>query len=180
MNNSKHCEICDLQSFNFKNGVICNLTNKKAQFNRICMKIKLDEKLKEKLIEVNEEFYDLKYIKKHSIINFIVYTIIGLSVIYFSYFFGVYLLERGFYSTVTIVIFVIGLVVLGFGIGPINYYRQKRKITIAKKNDMDKLANLYNINYDFESKIQTDMMGIKETESVLFINGEEFKKVKRK
>lgn len=179
MENSKHCEICDLSSFNLQDGIICSLTDRKADFNKKCPDIQLDKKMKEKLIEINTEFQDSKYVKKLAIGHMIFYGLIGLAVLYFCYYLSFKLLELGVFHTGTIVIFAIGLTILGIGIGSLNYSRQKSNVSSPKKNNLDKLTELYHIRYQFESNISTDVMGIKETNIKLRVNGETIEKVSR-
>jgi hypothetical protein len=107
MENSKHCEICDLSSFNLQDGIICSLTDRKADFNKKCPDIQLDKKMKEKLIEINTEFQDSKYVKKLAVGHMIFYGLIGLAVLYFCYYLSFKLLELGVFHTGTIVIFAI-------------------------------------------------------------------------
>ena len=179
MENSNHCEICDLQSFNLNEGIVCSLTEKKADFDKKCPDIKLDKKFKEKLIEVNTEFQDSKYVKKLAIGNMIFYGLIGLAVLYFCYYLSIKLLNLGVFHSGTIVIFVIGLGIVGIGIGALNYSKQKREIAAPKKDKIDQLTDLYHVRYQFESNISTDMMGIKETKITLKLNGETIEKTKR-
>lgn len=177
MNNFMHCEICDLQAFNFTEGIICSLTNKKADFKRKCSKIKLDNKLKKKIIEVNTEFEDSKYVKKLAIGNMILYGLIGLGVLFICYYLMTILNRVALFHTVTIMIFSIGIGIIG--IGTLNYSMRKRNTITPKKFSLDKLTELYNVRYEFSSEASTDIMGIKETKIKLRINGEKIEKVSR-
>lgn len=179
MENSKHCEICDLSAFNLQYGIVCSITGKKADFIKKCPDIQLDRKMKEKLIEINTEFQDSKYVKKLAIGNMIFYGLIGLAVLYFCYYLSFKLLELGIFHTGTIVIFVIGIFIVGIGIGTLNYSRQKSNVSLPKKINLDILAELYQIRYHFESNISTDVMGVKETKIKLRVNGETIEKVSR-
>ena len=179
MQNSKHCEICDLQSFNLNDGIICSLTNKKADFGDKCPDIKLDKKLKEKIIEINTEFEDSSYVKKLAIGNMVFYGLIGLAVLFACYYITMTLLNLGAFHTGSIIIFVVGVLIIGIGIGALNYSRQKRSIISPKKANLDILSELYRIRYDFDAKISTDIMGIKETKIKLRINGETVEKLIR-
>ncbi|MPQ49313.1 hypothetical protein GCQ56_20155 [Marinifilum sp. N1E240] len=169
MTKSNHCELCDLQSFNYKYGIICSLTEKKPSFQKQCSYISLEKKLVEKLVEINMEYEDLKHVKKQTVLNLIFYLIIGLAVVYLSYFIGTILPATTIFQTVTIIIFASGLVLIGKGIGGINFYRQKSGVIVPKKKILDQLAELYNINYEFKSNISTDLMGVKKTDAELFI-----------
>ncbi|WP_298474007.1 hypothetical protein [uncultured Maribacter sp.] len=179
MEKSKHCELCDLQSSNLKEGIICSLTNKKGEFNMQCSKIKLDKKLKEKLFEINGEYEDTRYTKKLALMHCALYSLIGVLVIYLAYYISIQLLKNGFFSTLTITILVIGLSIICIGIGSLNFYKRKLDIIVPRKKVLDKLTNIYRIKYSFKSVISTDIMGIKETTNQLHMEGQVIEKKKR-
>lgn len=179
MKNSKHCEICDLQSFNFNDGIICSLTNKKAEFKDKCSDIKFDKKLKDKLIEVNTEFENSKYVKNLAIGNMVFYGLIGITVLFLCYYLSIKFLRLGILHSGTIVIFSIGLGIIGAGIGTLNYSKQKRNAISPKKINLDKLTEIYNVKYQFDFHTSTDMMGIKETKIKLKLNGKTIEKTNR-
>ena len=81
------------------------------------------------------------------------------------------------FHTVTIMIFSIGIGIIG--IGTLNYSMRKRNTITPKKFSLDKLTELYNVRYEFSSEASTDIMGIKETKIKLRINGEKIEKVSR-
>ena len=49
MNVKRHCDLCEHQVLNLKKGTTCGLTNKKPNFNKTCLKIKFDKKIKTEL-----------------------------------------------------------------------------------------------------------------------------------
>lgn len=171
MKKTNHCELCDLQNQNYKHGMVCGLTGNKPSFQKLCSNIKLEKKIVERLIETNIEYDDLKYVKKQTVLNLIFYLTIGLAVIYLAYFIGTILPATSVFHTITITIFVSGLILIGKGIGGINFYRQKSGVIIPKKKILDQLEKLYKINYEFKSNISTDLMGVKRTNAELFLNG---------
>ena len=179
MKKTNHCELCDLQSQNYKHGIICSLTGNKPSFQKFCSNIKLKKTIVEKLIETNIEFDDLKHVKKQTVLNLIFFLIIGLAVIYLAYFIGTIVPATTVFHTITIIIFVSGLILIGKGIGGINFYRQKSGVIIPKKKILDQLEKLYKINYEFKSNISTDLMGVKKTNAELFINGKLIETKKR-
>ncbi|WP_422351132.1 hypothetical protein [Flagellimonas sp.] len=179
MDKVKHCEICDLHSMNLKAGLICSLTAKKPDFQNKCPEIKLNQNLKDKIIEVNTEFEDSKYVKKLALGNFILYSLAGIGVLGICYLLVISLFRLARIHTFTIVVFCIGMGLFGTAIGVLNYSRRKRRIISPKKEILDKLADLYNIRYQFDSKISTDVMGIKETKITLRLNGENIEKTYR-
>ncbi|WP_405384373.1 hypothetical protein [Maribacter sp. LLG6340-A2] len=179
MNKFNHCEICDLHSFNFEDGIICSLTSKRPDFQKKCPDIKLDQNLKDKIIEVNTEFEDSKYVKKLAIGNFVFYSLIGVGVLGICYLLIISLFRLARIHTFTIAVFCIGIGFFGIAIGALNYSRRKRKIISPKKRNLDILTELYNVRYEFDSKISTDIMGIKETKINLRLNGEKIEQTYR-
>lgn len=174
-----HCEICDLHAFNLEHGIICSLTTKKPDFQKKCPDIKLNQNLKDKIIEVNTEFEDSKYVKKLAVGNFILYSLAGIGVLGICYLLILSLFRIARIHTFTIVVFCIGIGFFGTAIGVLNYSRRKRQIISPKKQILDSLTELYNIRYQFDSKISTDIMGIKETKIELRLNGEKIEKIYR-
>lgn len=179
MNKFNHCKICDLQTFNFEDGIICSLTSNKPDFQKKCPDIKLDQNLKNKIIEVNTEFEDSKYVKKLAIGNFVFFSLIGVGVLGICYLLIISLFRLARIHTFTIAVFCIGIGFFGIAIGALNYSRRKRQIISPKKQILDKLTELYNVRYQFDSKISTDIMGIKETKITLRLNGEKIDKTYR-
>ena len=43
MNVKRHCDLCEHQVLNLKEGTICGLTNKKPNFNTTCLKINFNK-----------------------------------------------------------------------------------------------------------------------------------------
>ena len=179
MENSKHCGICDLHSFNLNEGIICSLTNKKPKFKQKCPDIILDKKLKEKILEINTEFQDSRRVRKIAVGNMILYGLIGLGVLCICYYLINKLYRIALIHTGTIAIFSIGIGIIGIGIGAINYSRQKRNAIAPKKSNLDKLTELYNVKYEFKSQTSTDIMDVTETKIELRLNGEKIEKVNR-
>lgn len=174
MEKIKHCQICDLQQYDIQKGLKCSLTEKLPKFNNTCPKIVLNEKMLQRIVKVNWEFEDIKAMKNKSIMNFVFFGIIALGVFYFDYYLTQELNSYGVYSTVSIIIFVVGLAVLGMAIGPMNMYYNKKKNHTPVKEELDDLMKLYNISYDYQYNEHTDYFGVKEMKHKLTINGEIF------
>ena len=179
MDRVNHCEICDLHTFNLKEGILCGLTSKKPEFQKKCPDIKLNQNLKEKIIEVNTEFEDSKYVKKLAIGNFVFYSLLGIGVLGICYLLIISLFRLARIHTFTIVVFCVGMGFFGIAIGVLNYSRRKRQLISPKKQILDDLTSLYNVRYQFDSKTSTDFMGVKETKINLRLNGEKIEKTYR-
>ena len=179
MDKVNHCEICDLHTLNLKEGILCSLTSKKPEFQKKCPDIKLNQNLKEKIIEVNTEFEDSKYVKKLAIGNFVFYSLLGIGVLGICYLLIISLFRLARIHTFTIAVFCVGMGFFGIAIGVLNYSRRKRQLISPKKQILDDLTLLYNVRYQFDSKTSTDFMGVKETKINLRLNGEKIEKTYR-
>ncbi|WP_196890670.1 hypothetical protein [Aureivirga marina] len=171
MNKNMHCELCELQSFDFINGITCSLTKEKATFKNRCSKIQFGEKLEEKIVEINQEYENLKYMKKHAYSNLIFYSLIGIGVWILNYFITIRIFEVGVISTISLSLFLIGGTIIGYGTGAYKFYNSSRKSIIPKKEKLDNILKIYQISYSFVSEIKTNLIGRRETVSELNLNG---------
>lgn len=153
MDITKHCQLCDHQEIDFKIGSICGLTKRKPEFVNKCVKAKLDTKLEHKIKSINVEHESVLQTKLLVYINFIVFLIIGVVVMLVGYFLAQYLLKFRVIAVAPFLISFVGLaVVLPIATGPLNKYRNDLKLAKAKKDDLDTVLKIYNINYDIAIK----------------------------
>lgn len=152
MNLTKHCELCDLQKYNIKTGTTCSLTDKKPSFNKTCIKIELNDKFENKLKEINVKYEKIKSEKLLTYIYFVVFLIIGLTVIIGGYLLGKFILDKGVISTVPLIIMGVGIAPLGLAFGTLNNHLQEFKLAQKKKIDLDELLQLYKIDYQIDIK----------------------------
>ncbi len=161
MDNTNHCILCDNKIVDFKTGVLCNLTNRKPDFQEKCNVIKLDNEFKSKITETNIEYEAVLKTRIDVYGNFILFLLIALAVFIGGFLFGKYVLEIGVISTVPIIIIGIGIVPLGMAFGPLNHYLSSVKIAKEKKVNIDKIARLYGYDYDIKIKHLKDSLGNK-------------------
>ena len=109
----------------------------------------------------------------------LLYGAAGLGVLFLAYQLVLSLFEVARIHTFTIVVFTLGIGLIGIAIGVMNYSRQKKKNISPKKIALDYLTELYQVRYKFKSKISIDFMGVKETKISLRINGETIEKMIR-
>ncbi|MCT4663974.1 MAG: hypothetical protein N4A45_01920 [Flavobacteriales bacterium] len=194
MKPSSHCQICDLQKFNFEKGYVCRLTNKKPVFVGKCKKIKLNHQLKERLFEVNGAFDELQRTRKNAFLNFGVFVTMGFLVLLFLFYLftsilGVPLIYKivdsepeaievvfRFFAILVIV----GVYLILIGNATMNFYRQQKKTVLPKKNELDKLTEMYQIPYKFHSKIKQFYTGEKIITSHLKYRGRAYSKEERR
>jgi endonuclease III-like uncharacterized protein len=61
---------------------------------------------------------------------------------------------------------------MGLGLGALRFYKRKKKIILPKKEELDKITSLYNIKYEFSTKISSDILGNETADSILKIDDE--------
>lgn len=171
MNLARHCELCDHQKVNLKDGTTCGLTDRKPEFNKTCAKIKLNEKFENKLKIVNIKYEKVKRTKILTYTYFVVFIIIGITVIVGGYLLGKYALDSGVISTVPIIIMAVGLTPLGMAFGTLNKFQQGIESAKSKKDRIDEVLNLYRIDYKIDVKFAKEYHGIQEVYAVLSIKG---------
>lgn len=153
-----HCELCDHQKVNLKEGSICGLTERKPSFHRTCLKISLTQKFEEKLKLVNIEYQRIQKDKWWTYAYSIVFLSMSCAVFYGVYWFIGYMDElfesrkygQGYITVVPIVIFAIGFVLLAMAGGAFNKHRRDVAKTTLKKQRIDTVLAQYNISYTIE------------------------------
>jgi hypothetical protein len=149
---AKHCDLCKFPKRDLKSGLSCGLTNKKPTFNGFCSKIKFSNEFKSYLPELLNQIEILKKRKNYVYLNFILLTLIGVTIIFGSH--G--LLEKIFkmelsYSSYrafgyTLIIYMIGAGIISKGFSSlINYKKQLKDLESEEKK-----INTILKNYKFE------------------------------
>lgn len=151
MNLYKHCNLCDNLKTNLQYGIMCGLTDKKPEFNNTCSKIKLDEKIKEKIGLIHIEIESLKKDKISVYLYSFIYMSIG-SIIILSQrnLFFEFNLTYSSYVTVSksILLIIIGFGLLGTAYSKLKLYVLKTKNIKKEKNQIDTILNKYQIKYN--------------------------------
>lgn len=169
MDLARHCTLCDYQIVTIKDGTTCKLTGKKPAFNKRCSKIELNEKFEERVKKVNIEFENIKQTKTDTYGHAVIYTVIGLAVMFSGYYLGTYAWDVGVISTIPLIIIGIGIGVLVFAGGPLNKYRNESAIARGNKEKLDEVLNLYNITYEIDLTYVDKIHGTKEVKADLKI-----------
>lgn len=171
MDLARHCELCDHQKVNLKDGTICGLTDRKPAFNKTCANITLNEKFENKLKTVNIEYEKVKRTKILTYIYFATFISIGIAVIVGGYFLGKYAFDNRVISTVPVIIMAIGLAPLGMAFGALNKYRQGIESTKRKKDKIDDVLNVYHIEYQIDIEFGKEYHGTQEVYVDLKVKG---------
>ncbi|MDY7393701.1 hypothetical protein UMM65_00460 [Aureibaculum sp. 2210JD6-5] len=168
---TEHCLLCENQRYDFKEGVYCGITEKKPDFKETCDIINFGKTLEDKILEVNVELDLVKRTKVDTIGHLIIFTLIGIAIIYFGLFlankYGFSLIVhesilgiRGFGTMVILVS--IGISLLIFAIAPLNLYRSNIKIAKLKKQKLDQILEFYKLRYNINLQIKKHWAGHKE------------------
>ena len=143
-----HCELCEHQDVNLKEGNICGLTGNKPNFTNTCHKIEFGERRKEKIVDTNAKFQKVLKNKWWVYSYFILFNIFAITLFYLDYLFLNYL-KHFFLMAYAVPIFIaaIAITLLGMGWGALNNYRNNLSIAKANKNEADLALSAYNIDY---------------------------------
>ncbi|MBV7270540.1 hypothetical protein [Winogradskyella luteola] len=147
----KHCQLCNHQIVDFKTGTICGITERKPDFVNKCVNAKFDEKLESKIEAVNVEYENIIKTKWLIYANFVVFLFIAVAVILAGYFLAQYLLKFRVIAAAPFIISLIGLLfVMPLATGPLNTFRNDLKLAKAKKENVDKVLELYGVKYTID------------------------------
>ncbi|WP_339845106.1 hypothetical protein [uncultured Dokdonia sp.] len=161
MNNNWHCELCNHQRKNLREGSICNLTKRKPDFNRTCSKKLFSTKFKNRLREVNVVYQHTIKDKWWNYSYTILFGLLGVGLFGLSAYSLSYVSEM--HSSlapsnahalklylIPFIIFGVALKVLSQAIGMYNMYILKTREAKLKKDRIDAVLELYHITYDLE------------------------------
>ena len=162
MHIKRHCDLCENQILSLKEGAVCGLTNKKPSFNKTCLKINFDEKLKTSLENLHVDLEKEKN-KKHQIISsLIINLILGIVVIIGGYIFWKGILDNGFITYFPAIMISAGIYLLR---KPFTEIKRFNKVIRNNKKEILKIQDvlsLYNISYKTDIKLLKEVHGTQE------------------
>jgi hypothetical protein len=156
---TKHCQLCDHQLVDFKTGTYCSITNRKPEFYGKCVNAKFDSKLEFEISTTNIEYEGVQKTKWRSYIYVIVFSLLGTLSIIAGCYVALFLFENWNYGhdldryiAYAAVILILGSILFIFPIATkyLSHYINNFKLTKAKKENLDKVLNLYGIDYDID------------------------------
>lgn len=171
MDLARHCELCDHQKIDLRQGTTCGLTDKKPSFNTTCIQIALNEKFESKLKEININYQKLKDEKPITYLYFVIFLLIGLGVIIGGYLLMDYAYDKGVVSTTPFIVMSVGLVPLGLAFGALNSHRNEFSIAESKKKKIDEVLQLYRIEYTVDVYFGKKHHGVQEVYADLKTKG---------
>lgn len=176
LKNVRHCRYCQNHEFKLNEGIICTLTGQKGEFSNTCPKVNFGDNLYTKIFDVNIAVEYLHRLKPKSYIYLVTFLTLGIAVHILNYVLTIHIYEKGFLSTITITILILGVILMGMGIGAIRFYIVKKNIILPKKEELDQIVKLYNLQYEFTTKIKSDILGNENAASTLKIDGKTIKR----
>jgi hypothetical protein len=156
---AEHCKLCDNKIVDFKTGVICSLTNKKPDFTNKCPKIVLENDFEKQITKINIEYESVLNSRTNQIGLGVFNLIISLVIFILGMVITNFIFQKGFISTITLVILVIACIPLAKGIGTINSYFNDLKIAKKQKQKLDKIASFYGYDYNIQIQHIKDSLG---------------------
>ena len=145
-----HCALCENQVIDFHEGTYCKLTSARPKFLEKCRDISLEQKLEKLLIDSSIELAKTKSTKAVAVTHMVIYITISIAIMVSSYLLSTYIFERGFISTVPLIIFGVGFLLLPVSFGPFNSYRQRVGVAQRAKDKIDNVLATYGVNYNMD------------------------------
>ena len=165
--NFKHCQLCENQILDAQFGSRCALTNDRPDFGKRCLDKRFEEKYEKRIREVNEEFEQVKSTKGSIITHVLTYGIISLGMMISGFVLLKFILEKGVFANVTLIIMGSGFLVIPYALGPWVKFKQQFQAVRKKKEELDEILELYNIQYTIDVSIKHDRHGTVEINSDL-------------
>ncbi|MFT7050055.1 MAG: hypothetical protein ACJAZK_000644 [Psychroserpens sp.] len=164
-----HCKLCDHKIIDFKTGTLCGLTNRKPDFKNKCSVIKIQDDFKEQIETVNIEHDAILKTKTDTYGHLIMYVLLAIALVLAAFLLGKFILDKGFISTIPIIIVTLGFSVLGVALAPLNAYNSNLKRAERNKEALDTIGNMYGYKYDIDITHLKDSLGNKSYETDLKI-----------
>jgi hypothetical protein len=160
MEPTRHCDLCDHQRTSFKDGIICGLTERKPEFNRLCSRSSFDFHLKQELRGVHSYHEILMRSRtKHYLKTTAAFGISATLLIA-----GTWLILKYGVEIRSLLYFSLSLI--GSAVYPLywafnDFVKFKQELTVAQKkiNQIDEVLALYRITYDIQHKIEEIFYG---------------------
>lgn len=158
---NKHCSLCEYQKKDFKTGSYCGITNEVPYFEKRCDKINFGKNFLEKVKQINMEHQKLADRKFDIFGGVVLFPLFGVITLFLDYlFFKKYfqpyynnnLSLMGEAVVLMIIMFVVGIILIAKGTGPLIFFKQQKNVVFTKKIDLDNICKVYGIEYKIKFK----------------------------
>ncbi len=147
LKNTDHCRLCQNHQPNINLGLICKLTEKPPEFNNTCPTIDFDKLAIKRIKDINLKFKKMTESKFDIYGGIILWPFIGILVLISDYFLYKHLAIHNTFSTVTFILFCVGIILIAMGTGPYIQFQKEKKIIISEKNKLDNVFKIYRLKY---------------------------------
>ena len=154
--------MCDHQKLSLQKGDLCGLTNRKPDFNRTCIRIKLNEKLKQILGELHVNLEDQIILKKELRLNLILKPILGFVVVLMGYYMWQYILNQGYIAFIPAIIIAIGIYLIRNPFSQKKAYNNEISLIDYEIKEIKDVLKLYQVSYKAEVIFSKEIHGTKE------------------
>ena len=165
----RHCDLCQHQVLSLERGSVCGLTNKKPDFNKTCVRIRFDNKLKELLAELH---INIEVGKKHQKIitrSLIVNSILGSLVVVGGYLLWQYILNKGFIAFLPASIISIGLHIIRKPFYQIKTIKKEISNSFNQIEEIKEVLKFYQVSYKTDISFRMEIHGSQEVKAIINI-----------
>lgn len=150
MNWKEHCDLCENQKTDLKDGMVCGITNQKPDFKNTCLRIELGNKFEREIGIIHAEIVSIMKKKTSMYVYFFVSVIIGTPLIIsqsdfltnFDFSFAGFNKLAG-----SLLIIFLGLGLNSIAFSKLNEYRKKIKTIKQRKSKIDAILDRYRVKY---------------------------------
>ncbi len=115
-----------------------------------------------KLEEVNLNYEYLKRQKKDKLSNLVLFIILALLISFGALFFEYSIRQKGFTSTWTLILIGFSIIIFSLTLRKYRTFNRKWKLTQARKQELDTILSLYNVQYTSDIDFEKYKNGIEE------------------
>ena len=154
-----HCLLCENSRNDFKSGIFCSLTDEKPKFLNKCPNKSFEKRLEKKIEEINTKLKLVENTKPDARLHAATFLSFSIIILLADYFLSSYLWDKGWITTILIIIGAAGLGLIPFAIAPINKLKTELKLAKDDKIKLDNVLLIYGYSYDIDILIQKNIHG---------------------
>ncbi|WP_299677813.1 hypothetical protein [uncultured Tenacibaculum sp.] len=145
--NTDHCRLCNNHEPDIKHGFICRLNNKPPTFNKTCNTIEFDTVAHHRIKHIDLKRKKLYESKFDAYGGIVFWPLVGIAVHFINYYLFNYIYAKNAYSVLNIILFVVGIVLIGMGVGPFIEFKKQKEVVDNEIENTNSVLNLYQKKY---------------------------------